>query len=387
MASLTPTPKFQFVAANGDPLFSGKVYTYAAGTTTPLATYTDAGGGTANTNPVILDAYGSANIWLGAAAYKIVVKNASDATIYTVDNVRAPVASGTTGLFSDGTVSAPGIGFVDDTNTGIYRVASPVSLSYTLNGTVHSRMQAEQFLTQGGFSDTPGISFVNDTDTGFYSPNANQLAVVAGGLSGGTVVQWDELGATYTLGQILCQQATTATAPQYSFGLSPTTGMYRSAADEISFTEAGVKRFTMTSDGRLYGTALHNNAGAVTGTTNQYIASGTYTPSATLVANCDAVTPLACQWMRVGNVVTVSGALTADPTVSGNTTTFRLTLPIASDFTNAQHAGGASVGVGGGVTSPFRIIADSTNNEVLVDGNPATASSQTHGFSFTYVVL
>jgi hypothetical protein len=54
MTTLTPTPKQQFLDANGNPLSGGKVYAYAAGTTTPLVTYTDAGGSTPNTNPVIL---------------------------------------------------------------------------------------------------------------------------------------------------------------------------------------------------------------------------------------------------------------------------------------------------------------------------------------------
>ena len=58
MTVVTPTPKAQFLMADGTPLVGGKVYTYAAGTTTPQATYTDAGGGTPNENPVVLDSRG-----------------------------------------------------------------------------------------------------------------------------------------------------------------------------------------------------------------------------------------------------------------------------------------------------------------------------------------
>ncbi len=43
---------------------------------------------------------------------------------------------------------------------------------------------------------------------------------------------------------------------------------------------------------RLYGTAIHNNAEAITGTTNQYIASGTYTPTLSNTTNVDASTAL-----------------------------------------------------------------------------------------------
>jgi len=53
-------------------------------------------------------------------------------------------------------------------------------------------------------------------------------------------------------------------------------------------------RFTMTTDGRLYGSALHNNATALTGATNQYIGSGTHLrdridPTAPATAGCWAV--------------------------------------------------------------------------------------------------
>lgn len=88
MAELSPAPKAQFFDANGDPLVGGKVYTYAAGTTTPLATYTDASGVFANGNPIILDARGEANIWYSSgSAYKVVLADASDAVIWTVDNI------------------------------------------------------------------------------------------------------------------------------------------------------------------------------------------------------------------------------------------------------------------------------------------------------------
>lgn len=87
MTTLTPPPKMQFFAADGTPLVGGKVYTYAAGTTTPQATYTSYSGGTPNTNPVILDSRGEANIWLGPNSYKFVLKTSTDVEIWTVDNI------------------------------------------------------------------------------------------------------------------------------------------------------------------------------------------------------------------------------------------------------------------------------------------------------------
>lgn len=88
MAILSPPPKAQFLDANGAPLAGGKVYTYQAGTTTPLATYTTAGGTTPNANPVILDARGEADIWYApGVSYKVVLRTSADALIWTVDNI------------------------------------------------------------------------------------------------------------------------------------------------------------------------------------------------------------------------------------------------------------------------------------------------------------
>jgi hypothetical protein len=93
MAVLTPSPKTAFVDAAGEPLVGGQLYTYIAGTTTLQATYTDSTAATANTNPIILDSRGEANVWLGGAIYKFVLKDADDALIWTVDNISAPTAA------------------------------------------------------------------------------------------------------------------------------------------------------------------------------------------------------------------------------------------------------------------------------------------------------
>lgn len=87
MAQLAPPPKFRAVGSDGLALVGGKVYTYLAGTSTPKVTYQDYGFGASNTNPVILDARGEAEIWLDGN-YKVTLKDSSDVTIWSVDNVR-----------------------------------------------------------------------------------------------------------------------------------------------------------------------------------------------------------------------------------------------------------------------------------------------------------
>ena len=83
-------PKLQFFTAGGVPLSGGKLYSYAAGTTTPLTTYTSSSGNTANTNPVILDSRGEADVWFSSATYKLKLTSSTDVEIWTVDNLNGP---------------------------------------------------------------------------------------------------------------------------------------------------------------------------------------------------------------------------------------------------------------------------------------------------------
>ena len=93
MAVLTPVAKMQFLDATGAPLVGGLLYTYAAGTTTPQASYTDSTGATANTNPVVLDARGEANVWLASATYKFKLASSDNTELWTVDNISAPTSA------------------------------------------------------------------------------------------------------------------------------------------------------------------------------------------------------------------------------------------------------------------------------------------------------
>lgn len=81
---------FQFFNNDGLPLNAGKIYTYQAGSTTPLATYTSSSGLTANANPIILGTSGRPpnDIWLTEGYfYKFILKDSADVTIQTYDNL------------------------------------------------------------------------------------------------------------------------------------------------------------------------------------------------------------------------------------------------------------------------------------------------------------
>jgi hypothetical protein len=152
-----------------------------------------------------------------------------------------------------------------------------------------------------------------------------------------------------------------------------------------TITGGGSAGINVASDGRLYGSALHNT-GTVTGTTNQYIASGTYTPTLTNVTNVAASTARLCQWIRVGNVVTVSGQLDIDLTTTLLASEIGMSLPIASALTTAYQLGGTANAVA--FQANWAIQADAANDRAqfkstgIIDvGNDA------YTFHFMYTVL
>jgi len=93
--SVNPSPiggyAAQFFDNNGVILSGGKIYTYAAGTTTPQASYTSASGATPHSNPIVLDSAGrvpSGEIWLtDGLVYKFVIETSNGILIGSYDNI------------------------------------------------------------------------------------------------------------------------------------------------------------------------------------------------------------------------------------------------------------------------------------------------------------
>lgn len=91
MTQFLGTPKVQyFKTGKIDYLAGGKLYSYDAGTTVPRPTYPSMNDALANTNPntnpVILDARGEANVVVKGAT-KLILMDVDDTVIWTVDNV------------------------------------------------------------------------------------------------------------------------------------------------------------------------------------------------------------------------------------------------------------------------------------------------------------
>lgn len=88
---LAPLPVQRFYDNSGALAVGGKVYTYAAGTSTPVATYTDSTGSTPNQNPLVLNSRGEGNFWLTPGqAYKFAVYDSLNNLLWSADNIVAP---------------------------------------------------------------------------------------------------------------------------------------------------------------------------------------------------------------------------------------------------------------------------------------------------------
>lgn len=203
-AILSPSAKQQFFTNAGVPAAGYKLYTYAANSFDPLATYLDRAATTENQNPITLDARGEAVIFLQPGlAYDYVYTSDADATIYTVEDVIADAGDANSVTFTaegDGAVTrsmqsklsefisvkdygALGNGVADDSNAfqkaiaqaleggfggvrvpaGIYSIGSAVTVS---------------LLDQGGFSlvgDGPDLTEIRVTGA-----SGNGLAITSG---------------------------------------------------------------------------------------------------------------------------------------------------------------------------------------------------------------
>ncbi len=183
------------------------------------------------------------------------------------------------------------------------------------------------------------------------------------------------------------------------------TGMFSSADGQLEFYSNNGEVIRISSTGLV---GIGNTSPTVTldvtggiktsrtavtapATSDGNIFSGTYTPTLTNVANIDipASTAYTFQYMRVGNVVTVSGKIDVAVT-SGGFTRLNVSLPISSNFSATENCAGTAVlaAAGFSVNIPASISADTTNDVAQMQywGN-LTGMAQSYYLTFTYRII
>lgn len=120
--------------------------------------------------------------------------------------------------------------------------------------------------------------------------------------------------------------------------------------------------------------------------TDGNIFSGTYTPTLTDTTNIASSTAFQCQYIRVGNVVTVSGRVTIDPTSSGTLTELSMTLPVDAALADQEELAGVFAGSGSGTGNCGNIRAETSTENALFQFIPDSGASRTYFFTLTYLI-
>lgn len=114
------------------------------------------------------------------------------------------------------------------------------------------------------------------------------------------------------------------------------------------------------------------------------LASGTYTPGLTNTTNVGSSSTSPHQFMRVGNVVTVSGRVLVNPAAAG-TVQIDLSLPVpTSNFTDDAQGSGAAISPDGVVAAIFAVGG---TQRVRIQWSASGTGNRVLCYSFTYQII
>ena len=348
------------------------------------------------------------------------------------------------GLFQAGagSVSAPGLSFRADSNTGFYNVSGD-KIGLALGGVEKTRWSANGAyfgssagvdatarvhiqagttaastapikLTSGSLNTTPEVGAIEFlTDNMYWTKSGPTRVLFVGALAlptngrvmyaGSGGFMQDTANFTYSVNRLsptyLTLGAGTATAGTAPLVMTSGTLLTTPIAGAVELltdkwygtitTGAARKEFTLNDAALTSGSfPVATTNGRLTDSTftSTNLIAGTYTPTLTNTTNLDASTARLATYMRVGNTVTVSGQLDLDPTAPASATLLGISLPIASNFSTAYQLGGTSfatsiAGMGAGIES------DATNDRASLKFISSDITNQTMTFTFTYQVI
>lgn len=398
MAVLGCPPYLQFFDDNGDPLAGGKIYTYAAGTNTPKATYTTAAGDVVADNPIDLDDAGipdtaNGSMWL-IGSYKFVVKDALGNTIRTTDNVTAftTLAEANDAFFQSfsGNGSTTAFTLSEDLGTeekGLMIFVNSGIPTLVTNGT----FATDTIWTKGaGWTIAAGVA----TATGAISTAISQTATA-------TLVQGQAYQVTYTItrsaGGLIPSIGGTAGVERTASGtyseviiagssqtIAWTGNAFTGTLDTVVVNIASPAGFEILAPTAftVSGTSLTFASAPATGTNNIYVFAPSLllgaASSAAAAAEASATAALASQ---VAAALSETNAATSASTASTQATTATTQAGIATTqagnaSTSATTASTQATNASNSATSASTSASTATTQATNASNSASTATTQ-----------
>ena len=237
MASPISYPRFKaFVQGSNAPLTGGKVYFYAAGTSTPQNTYTDATLTVANANPVILDSNGEAEIWPNTGlSYKIVLQDSTGVTQWTLDNLSIAATANEWLLFG-GTPT-----FINATSFSVTGDQTAIFVKGRRLKTVNTGGTIYSTVTLSAFAAVTTVTVTNDSGTLDAGLSSVSYGIIAG--SPNSLPQMTNVGVSF----VGTSNLVTATA--FELFLS-SNGTCTTTSDALGEYDSSTGRTTVVYTGR-----------------------------------------------------------------------------------------------------------------------------------------
>jgi len=159
--------------------------------------------------------------------------------------------------------------------------------------------------------------------------------------------------------------------------------IYTSGNGLVNYGYSGTDWYVYTNETQALVISSGQTATFSGNVTANNISGGTYTPTTTHISGITATVPHICQFIRIGNIVTVHGSVNIQSNGAG-TGLMRMSLPIPSNFTSVENLNGLMVSKPNNFLGS--LTADTTNDEISAFFDQ-TSVSQLYTFSFSYEIL
>lgn len=128
------------------------------------------------------------------------------------------------------------------------------------------------------------------------------------------------------------------------------------------------------------------NRNSVPRLSSTIITSGTYTPTLFNTTNVAASGANTCGWIRINNVVYVTGTLSIDATAAASTLTeLGVSLPVATNIVAAIQCSGTAASDNVASLSA-RIKGDAANDRATISFRATSSTNDTYSFTFSYSI-